>query len=122
MLLNSDGLYLSASNKSFKSLPLKKLNYQLIGSAHSIKEIHLKKKQGCNLILFSKLFLVNYNKDAPFLGIIKFNNFLNLNKNLIPLGGINQTNLNSLNIIKCNGFALMSEIKKKPAKIISRLF
>ena len=122
VLLNSDGLYLSASNKSFKSLPLKKLNYQLIGSAHSIKEIHLKKKQGCNLILFSKLFLVNYNKDAPFLGIIKFNNFLNLNKNLIPLGGINQTNLNSLNIIKCNGFALMSEIKKKPAKIISRLF
>ena len=29
---------------------------------------------------------------------------------------------NCLNIINCKGFALMSEIKKKPAKIFSRLF
>ena len=30
-------------------------------------------------------------------------------------------NLNKLNTIKSNGFALMSEVKKKPAKIFSRL-
>ena len=76
----------------------------------------------CNLILFSKLFLVNYDKKAPFIGIIKFNNLLKLNKNLIPLGGINENNLNSLNIINSTGLALMSEIKKKPTKIFSRLF
>ena len=74
------------------------------------------------MILFSKLFLVNYDKKAPFTGIIKFNNLLKLNKNLIPLGGINENNLNSLNIINSTGLALMSEIKKKPTKIFSRLF
>ena len=65
---------------------------------------------------------MNYDKKALFMGIIKFNNLLKLNKNLIPLGGINENNLNSLNMIKSRGFALMSEIKKKPTKIFSRLF
>ena len=119
--LNSDGLYLSASNKSFKAL-LTKRNLEVIGSAHNIREINLKKKQGCDFILFSKLFLVNYDKKAPFLGVVKFNNFLKLNARLIPLGGINSNNLNSLNLVDCAGFALKSEIKKKPAKIINRLF
>ena len=34
----------------------------------------------------------------------------------------NIKNLNSLNSIKCLGFALMSEVKKKPAKIIKPAF
>ena len=82
----------------------------------------MKSRQGCEVILFSKLFVVNYDKNAPFLGLIKFNNFLKINKNLIPLGGINLNNIDKLNLIKCGGFALMSEIKKKPATIFSRLF
>ena len=82
----------------------------------------MKTKQGCEIILLSKLFIVDYDIDAPFLGVIKFNKFLSLNKNLIPLGGINSNNLNNLNMINSKGFALLSEIKKKPAKIISRLF
>mgnify|MGYP007000423473 len=73
-------------NKSLKPLSLKKPNFNLIGSAHNLQEIAIKKKQGCNTILFSKLFLVNYNKMAPYLGVIKFNNFLKIYKNLIPLG------------------------------------
>lgn len=122
ILLKADGIYLSAFNKSFKLLSLRKYNFEIIGSAHNLKEISIKIKQGCKLILFSKLFMVNYDKNAPYLGIIKFNNLLKMNKNLIPLGGINWDNLNCLNIINCKGFALMSEIKKKPAKIFSRLF
>ena len=122
VLLNSDGIYVSAFNKSLKSRFFKKLNFKLIGSAHNFKEISLKKKQGCNIILFSKIFLVNYDKKAPFLGVVKFNNCLRINKNLIPLGGISINNLNNLNNVKCEGFALLSEVKKKPAKIISRLF
>ena len=82
----------------------------------------MKIKQGCNLILFSKLFLVRYDKNANFTGVIKFNNFLKFNKNLIPLGGINLENLNNLNNISSAGLALMSEVKKKPTKIFSRLF
>ena len=72
--------------------------------------------------MFSKLFVVDYDKSAPFLGVTKFNKFLSFNKNLIPLGGINSTNLSNLNMVNSKGFAVMSEIKKKPAKIISRLF
>jgi len=120
--LKSDGLYLSAFNKSFKAVFIKKPNFKLIGSAHNKKEIFFKIKQGCDLILLSKLFLVNYSKKSNFLDIIKFNNFLNFNKNLIPLGGIKLDNLNKLKHINSKGIAIMSEIKKKPTKIFSRLF
>ena len=120
--LNSDGIYLSSYNRSFSALSLKKFNFKIIGSAHSSKEIYMKIKQGCRIILFSKLFLVNYDKKSKFIGVVKFNNLLKNNKNLIPLGGINQNNLNSLKTINSKGFALMSEIKKKPANIINRLF
>ena len=120
--LSSDGVYLSSYNKSFKALTLARPNFDIIGSAHSKMEIAKKIKQGCKLILLSKLFLVSYNKRADFLGVIRFNNYLKFNKNLIPLGGINLNNLNSLNIIFSKGLALMSELKKKPANIINRLF
>ena len=122
VLLNADGLYISAYNKSFRSLLLKKSNFKIIGSAHDFKEISLKLKQGCDTILFSKLFLVSYDKKAPFLGVIRFNNYLKIYKNLIPLGGITINNLNNLNNLNYQGFALLSEVKKKPAKIFSRLF
>ena len=82
----------------------------------------MKIKQGCEIILLSKLFKVSYEKKAPYLGVIRFNNYLNFNKNLIPLGGIKLNNLNSLNMINCKGLALLSEVKKKPTKIFSRLF
>ena len=119
--LNADGIYLSSYNKSLKFLSKKKFGFKIIGSAHTSKEIFFKRRQGCEIIIFSKLFRVDYNKNAQYLGVIKFNNFLNIYNKLIPLGGINSENLNSLNMIKSNGFALMSEIKKKPA-ISSRLF
>ena len=120
--LNSDGIYLSSFNRSLNSLNYKKSKFEIIGSAHNFKEILCKMKQGCSFVLLSKLFLVNYNKSAPFLGIIKFNNYLKIYKNLIPLGGINLNNLITLKNVNSTGFALLSEIKKKPAKIFNRLF
>ena len=120
--LGSDGIYLSSYNKSLKPLLLKKRNYKIIGSAHTNKEIFMKTQQGCEMIIFSKLFQVDYDNKAPFLGVIRFNNFLKINKRLIPLGGIKSSNLNSLQIINSDGFVLKSEIKKKPANIINRLF
>ena len=54
--------------------------------------------------------------------VIKFNYLsTNTGKKIIPLGGISYGNLNKLKLIKCDAFAVMSEIKKKPA-IIDRLF
>ena len=55
-------------------------------------------------------------------GIVKFSKYQRgIYQKLIPLGGINSKNLNKLKTIDCEGFALMSEIKKKPA-ISNRLF
>ena len=101
---------------------LLKNKFKIIGSAHNYKEIFEKLKQGCELIIFSKLFIVNYDRNSPYLGLVKYNKFLNyFNKKLIPLGGINYQNLNKLQLINSEGFALLSEVKKKPAKIFSRL-
>ena len=122
ILLNTDGIYLSSFNKNLKSLNYKRFNFEIIGSAHNYKQIELKFKQGCSNVLLSKLFLVNYDKKATYLGVLKFNNHsMNFSK-LIPLGGINRENLNNLRNVFCEGFALFSEVKKKPAKIINRLF
>ena len=120
--LNSDGIYLSSFNKNLNSLFYKKLNFEIIGSAHNYKEISLKIKQGCSFIFLSKLFLVDYDKNSPCLGVIRFNNFAQIFKCVIPLGGIKMENLNNLKNVFGEGFALLSEVKKKPAKIFNRLF
>ena len=120
--LNADGVYLSSYNKSLKFLNYKKFNFGLIGSAHNFSEIIHKIKQGCNIILLSRLFLVNYDNNKSYLGVVKFNNFTKISKKLVPLGGIKIQNLNELKNVKSQGFALLSEIKKKPTKIFSRLF
>ena len=120
--LNCNGVYISASNNSLKYLANKNSKFEIIGSAHNLKEINKKRNQGCNIILLSKLFFVDYDKKAPYLGVLKFNNYLKIFNNLIPLGGIKSENLNSLSKMNCKGFALLSEIKKKPVKIINRLF
>ncbi len=120
--LKADGLYLSAGNRSFLPLNLKTLNLNLIGSAHNFKEINLKIKQYCTTILLSKLFKVSYSQNSPFLGTVKFNIISKFSKRIIPLGGINLKTLNKLKMIRSQGFAVMSEIKKKPVKLINRLF
>ncbi len=123
VMLKSDGIYLSAHNKSFKAANLKKLNYKIIGSAHNFRELNLKIRQKCNYILLSKLFSVDYAETSQFLDIVKFSKYLNFfSSKIIPLGGIKSSNLNKLKNLKCVGFALLSEIKKKPANIINRLF
>jgi thiamine-phosphate pyrophosphorylase len=120
--LNSDGIYLSSHNRELKILNYRKLNFEIIGSAHNLKEISNKIKQGCNSIFLSKLFIVDYDRKSPSLGMLKFNNFSKITKKLIPLGGIKIHNLNYLKNVSCEGFAILSEVKKKPANIINRLF
>ena len=121
--LKADGIYLSAFNKDLKYLNYKKSNFIIIGAAHNIKEINLKIKQGCKYILLSRLFQVSYKPEMNYLGINKFNFYAsNIFKKIVALGGINTSNINKMKIVNCDSFALMTEIKKKPAKIFSRLF
>tara|TARA_B100001250_G_scaffold414156_1_gene450974 strand:+ start:1983 stop:2558 length:576 start_codon:yes stop_codon:yes gene_type:complete len=121
--LKADGCYLSSYNKDLNLMKFKNLPIKIIGSAHNIKEIFLKKKQGCKQIIFSRLFKTNYSEKKGFLGVNRFNLINNRHKNeLIPLGGIKLKNLTKINTINSKSFGILSEIKKKPAKIISRLF
>ena len=123
VMLKSDGIYLSSFNKNLKASHLKNNKFKIIGSAHNFNEIIYKVKQNCTYVLFSKLFQVDYIKDSPFLNIVKFNLYMNkFNTKLIPLGGIKLSNLNKLKTVSCEGLALLSEVKKKPTKIFSRLF
>ena len=112
----ADGIYISAYNKK---------NYKFIkkiGSAHNYKEVSMKIKQNCQTIIFSRLFTTNYINKKNYYGIIKFNLIAkNVLKQIFPLGGIRNSNLLKLNMIQSEGFALLSEIKKKPA-VLSRLF
>ena len=121
--LKADGIYLSAFNKDLKYLNYMKSNFVIIGAAHNIKEINLKIKQGCKYILLSRLFKVSYKPEMNYLGINRFNFYAsNIFKKIVALGGINTSNINKMKIVNCVSFALMTEIKKKPAKIFSRLF
>ena len=122
-ILKADGLYISANNNNLKLNRYKKTKYKIIGSAHNLKELNIKVLQGCKYLIFSRLFITNYKEKKGNLGIVKFNLFrLSRKENLVPLGGIKLSNLNKLSIVNSNSFALMSEIKKKPTKIFSRLF
>ena len=118
----ADGLYISSYNKKNYNIPSINSYLKIIGSAHNVKEIYEKKKQGCEAIILSRLFRTNYPNKNSYLGIVKFNlTNVSFNEKLIPLGGIKHKNLNSLKLVKTNSFAILSEVKKKPA-IIRRLF
>ena len=114
----ADGLYLSSYNKKYYH----QKNLNLIGSALNYKEIYEKQKQGCNTIILSRIFKTNYKNKESFIGTTKFNLITKKYKHkIVPLGGINSSNLLKLKLIFADGFGLLSEIKKKPA-ITSRLF
>ena len=120
--LKADGIYISANNFKLNFMRYKNFNLHIIGSAHNRKEIIIKKYQGCSEIIYSRLFKTSYKFKKDHLGIVRFN-LLNISNNnkLIPLGGIRLTNLNKLKMLNCTSFAILSEVKKKPA-IIDRLF
>ena len=111
--LGLNGVYIPAFNKKINyvqnySLPT---NFEIIGSAHNIKEINLKLNQKCNQIFLSPLFKVKKSKN--FLGISKFN-FMTLNHkiNFVALGGINEKNYKMIKLLKSNAFASISWAKK----------
>jgi len=109
--LNLDGAYIPSFYQNMNHLifSLKK-NFILIGSAHNLKQIRIKEKQGVNKIFISSLFKRNNN----YLGIYKLKLLSNLTqKNVVALGGISKKNLKKLNLLKCNEFAGISFFEQK---------
>ena len=121
--VKADGLYISAFNKELKYNNFKNKGIKIIGAAHNQKEIFLKKRQGCDEVILSRLFKTNYKNKKGSFGVVRFNNIASRhNLRIVPLGGINEKTLRKLNLIKSSSIACLSAIKKKPANIINRLF
>ena len=106
MKLNLDGAYIPSFNKSTKHLAYTyRKKFEIIGSAHNLKEIRIKEKQKVLRIFVSSLFKRNKN----FLGINKFKILANLTKkDVVALGGISQNNIKKLRLLKCQDFAGIS--------------
>ena len=104
--LNLDGAYIPSFNKSTKHLAYSlKKKFNIIGSAHNIKEIKTKEIQKVNSIFISSLFKKNKN----YLGINKFKLISNLTKKkVVALGGISKKNINKLRLLNCSEFAGIS--------------
>ena len=113
LTLKFNGVYIPSFNKQINFTMNKNLkNFTILGSAHSIKEIREKERQGVKVTFISPIFEVD--KSNKFLGVQKFN-FLSLttNNKVIALGGFNNNNIKKLNFIKANGYAGISYFKKK---------
>jgi thiamine-phosphate pyrophosphorylase len=104
--LNLDGVYLPSFNKDLNHLNYSfKKHFQIIGSAHNLKEIKTKELQKVNRIFLSSLFKKNKN----YLGINKFKLLANSAKNkIVVLGGVSSKNIKLLKLIKVSGFAGIS--------------
>ena len=104
--LGLDGAYIPAFNDSLKHLAYSyKKNFELIGSAHNLKEIKIKEKQNVSKIFLSSLFKKNKN----LLGINKFKLLSKLTKkDIVVLGGISIENKKKLKLLDYYGFAGIS--------------
>ena len=104
--LDLDGAYIPSFNKSTKHLAFSlKKKFNIIGSAHSIKQIRTKEAQNVNSIFISSIFKKNKN----YLGINKFKLISKLTrKKVVALGGISKENIKKLSLINSNEFAGIS--------------
>ena len=113
---NFDGVYIPSFNKILKYKNIKKRKFDIIGSAHNIKEVINKELQGCTKIFLSPIFKTK--KNRSHLGIMKFNVIkLNTKKDVIALGGISEQNIKCLKMCNINGFAGISWIKENGPSI-----
>ena len=104
--LGLDGAYIPSFNRNTKHLSYSyKKKFNIIGSAHNLKEIRIKERQNVNDIFISSLFKKNKN----FLGIYKYKILAKLTrKNVVALGGISRKNKKKLNLLYQSSFAGIS--------------
>ena len=107
--LKLNGVYIPSFNRDFIKIIQQNKNFDILGSAHNLKEVRIKEKQRVKYLFLSPLF----KKNNKSLGIYKF---MNLSKNtkleIVALGGINSENIKLLKLIKLKNISLISYIKK----------
>jgi len=104
--LKLDGVYLPSFNNTFNHLSYTKMkNFDVIGSAHNLKEIRIKELQKAKVIFISSLFKKNKN----YLGLNKFKILKNYTKKkVVALGGISKKNIKKVKLLKISGIAGIS--------------
>jgi len=104
--LNLNGVYIPAFNTNLNHLAYSyKKNFEIIGSAHNLKEIRIKENQSVEKIFLSSVFKKNKN----FLGINKFKILAKLtSKKIIVLGGVSIKNIKKLTLLNQSEFAGIS--------------
>ena len=104
--LRLDGVYLPSFNNTFNHLSYTKMkNFDVIGSAHNLKEIRIKELQKAKTIFISSLFKKNKN----YLGLNKFKILKNYTKNeVVALGGISKKNTKKIQLLQIAGIAGIS--------------
>ena len=104
--LDLDGAYIPSFNKSTKHLAFSlKERFNIIGSAHNIKEIKTKEIQCVDRIFISSIFRENKN----YLGINRFKLISKLTKKkVVALGGLSKKNINKLKLLNNSEFAGIS--------------
>ena len=121
--LKLNGIYVPSFNKkiNYNFVYNKPKKFNIIGSAHNLKEILIKEKQGCEEIFVSSIF--KNQKSKKFLGISKFNLLANKTKRkIIALGGVNEKNYKKLKSTLSYGFASISWAKKNGLSKLRPLF
>jgi thiamine monophosphate synthase len=109
--LKADGIFITSKNISTRYQKIK--NKTLIGLAHNQIEYYFKEKQGCDIIMLSPLFFNKKYSPNKILSPTKFNLITKEWKTkLCALGGINQSNINKVKILrKLDSVAFISWLK-----------
>ena len=112
--LKLNGAYLPSFNTELNHLSYKlRKNFILLGSAHNVKEIRIKRKQKVKKIFLSSIFKKNKN----YLGLNKFRILVKkFNHTFVALGGVNKSNFKKLKLTNINEFGGIKCFKKKGPK------
>ena len=104
--LKLDGAYIPSFNRKLNHLNFSyPKKFDIIGSAHNLKEIKIKELQKVNKIFLSSLFKINKN----YLGINRFKIISKLTKKkVVVLGGVSKKNLKKLRLLDNPDFAGIS--------------
>tara|TARA_B100000424_G_scaffold88122_1_gene65941 strand:+ start:270 stop:815 length:546 start_codon:yes stop_codon:yes gene_type:complete len=110
--LDLDGVYFPSFERSLvhNCYNLKK-NFKIIGSAHNLFEMNIKKKQNISEVFISPVFKKKGRNVLGIYGFIKLRNSSNIKS--IVLGGVDNSNFNKLKNLKCYGFAAINFFDKK---------
>lgn len=109
--LEFDGAYLPSFNKEivYTSRNTPK-NFKLLGSAHNIKDIKIKEKQGVDLLFLSPVFKKKNKRHLKIYNFLRLSRATNIET--AALGGINSRNIKLLNLYGIKNVGSIDWIKK----------